>query len=125
MREQLFGRWQTGVADSAVHEYVASMGAYGCDMWSRAGREISGALAAHEAPLAALPPLAEVQGVACPTLHLYAQPGDDGYPAAQQAFAAEHPWFQVHRLGATSHFPCLEAPDEVAARIGEFARQLR
>jgi len=38
----------------------------------------------------------------------------------QQAFAAEHDWFHVHRLSANSHFPCLEVPTESAAAISNF-----
>jgi pimeloyl-ACP methyl ester carboxylesterase len=70
--------------------------------------------------LAALDGLAEP----CPTLHLYAQPADDEVLAAQQAFAGTHPWFEVHRLDARSHFPSIEVPDQVAAGIEEFACRL-
>jgi pimeloyl-ACP methyl ester carboxylesterase len=85
-------------------------------MWSRAGREIARSFAAEPVPLAAVAALAEP----CPTLHVYAQPRDEGYLAAQEGFAAEHGWFHVHRLDAASHFPCLEIPDAVAAAIDEF-----
>ncbi len=60
----------------------------------------------------------------CPTLHLYAQPSDDSFLAAQQDFAASHPWFSVERLSAHSHFPILEAPAETADAIEEFAQRL-
>jgi pimeloyl-ACP methyl ester carboxylesterase len=55
-----------------------------------------------------------------PTLHLYSQPADHGYLAAQEVFAVEHPWFQVRRLPARSHFPMLEIPEVVAAAIEHF-----
>lgn len=123
-RAVLFEMWTRGVADPAVHEYVRSMSDYGFDMWSRAGREIAQAFAACPVPLDAFADQA-VDGAACPTLHLYAQPRDDGYLAAQQAFAAEHGWFTVRRLEATSHFPCLETPDAIADIIDEFVAGLR
>jgi pimeloyl-ACP methyl ester carboxylesterase len=124
VRAQLFAMWTSGVEVQAVHDYVASMGEYGYDMWSRAGREIAQSFGTHDTPVAAIARLAEQQGADCPTLHLYAQPGDDGYLAAQQGFAAEHPWFQVYRLSATSHMPTFEVPAEIAAQIGEFVEPL-
>jgi pimeloyl-ACP methyl ester carboxylesterase len=118
VRDQLFALWTDGVDDGVVHQYVQSMGAYGYEMWSRAGREIARSFAATPVPLAAFAELAR-QGTPCPTLHLYAQPRDDVY-VAQQAYAAAHPWFEVRRLEASSHFPCLEIPDEIAAEVDEF-----
>ena len=56
----------------------------------------------------------------CPTLHLYAQPAADEVLAAQQEYAATHPWFSVHRLDARSHFPMFEVPDEMVAAIEAF-----
>jgi pimeloyl-ACP methyl ester carboxylesterase len=115
-RGALFEMWGAGVDSPAVHDYIATMGEYGFDMWSRAGREIARSFAAEPVPLAAVAALAEP----CPTLHVYAQPRDEGYLAAQEGCAAEHGWFYVHRLDAASHFPCLEIPDAVAAAIDEF-----
>ena len=120
VRAALFGMWTHGVDEPAVHEYVASMGEYGASYWQRAGREIAAGFATHGSPLAALDTLAEP----CPTLHLYAQPADDEVLTAQQAFAGTHPWFEVHRLDARSHFPTIEVPDQVAARVEEFACRL-
>ena len=122
-RAQLFGLWGEGVDNAAVHSYINSMGEYGFDMWARAGREIARAFADVPVPLAALAELADA-GIPCPTLHLYAQPRDDGYLAAQQRYAAEHPWFQVRRLDATSHFPCLEVPADITAAVEDFSRSL-
>ena len=120
VRAALFGMWTDGVDEPAVHQYVASMGEYGAAYWQRAGREISAGFATHGSPLAAL----EALEVPCPTLHLYAQPAADEVLAAQQAYAATHPWFAVERLDARSHFPMLEVPDEMAALIEEFACRL-
>ncbi len=89
-------------------------------MWSRAGREIERFYDRHKSPLAALsalePPV--------PTLHLFAQPKDEGYLEAQKAFAAEHPWFSVQRIEeAETHFPALETPEAVARNIDAFVRR--
>ena len=113
-REQLFGMWLHGFDIPALTNYVREdMGSYGYEMWARAGREISAAYNRAGNPLQVLtaldPPV--------PTLHLYAQPNDPVYLAAQQAFAESHPWFAVRKLEAQSHFPMFEVPDEMAAAI--------
>lgn len=102
VRDRLFAMWTEGVADPAVLDFVhREMGAFGFDMWARAGREIAAAYAHAGSPLEALARLAPPP----PTLHLYAQ-GDDG---PQQAFAAAHPWFRPTRLDGHSHFPTIES----------------
>lgn len=116
-REQLFSMWTHGVDIPELSRYVREdMGSYGFDMWSRAGREIGSAYAKAASPLQALATL----DPAVQVLHLYAQPDDPGYLAAQQSFGAAHPWFQVHNVQARSHFPLLEAPDEMATAIERF-----
>jgi pimeloyl-ACP methyl ester carboxylesterase len=92
------------------------MASYGFPMWARAGREISSAYAQMGSPLQALASLES----SVPVLHLYSQPDDPGYLAAQQSFAAEHPWFSVHKLAAHSHFPIIEVPDELSIAIERF-----
>jgi pimeloyl-ACP methyl ester carboxylesterase len=109
--------WLGDVDNPALVRFVRDeMGSYGFDMWSRAAREISTAYADAGTPLQILaglnPPL--------PVMHLYAQPEDPRYLAAQQLFAASHPWFSVRRLNARSHFPTYEVPDEVATAIEQF-----
>lgn len=116
VRGALFGMWTTGVDVAALHRYVASMGGYGFEYWRRAGREIQAAFDAEGSPLAAL----ERLPVECPTLHIYAQPTDDGFLAAQQGYAAAHPWYSVRRVAARSHFPMFEVPEEIAAAIEGF-----
>ncbi len=116
-RAQLFALWLHGVEHAEVIRYVRKdMASYGFPMWARAGREISAAYAQQRSPLQALaqltPPI--------PTLHLYSQPNEPGYFAAQQSFADAHPWFRVHKLTAPSHFPCIEAADELSAAIESF-----
>ena len=76
------------------------------DMWSRSAREISRSYSSWGSPLKALVGLQP----ALPVMHLYAQPDDAGFLAAQQAFASEHPWFQVKKLDAHSHFQCSKCP---------------
>jgi pimeloyl-ACP methyl ester carboxylesterase len=117
VRDRLFAMWTQGVSSPEVHQFVRSMGELGFDMWSRAGREIEKAFAAQPVPLAAL------DALACPTLHVYAQPADPGFLAAQEEFARSHSWFSVRRVTAHSHFPTIEAPGDVAAALSDFARR--
>ncbi|WP_375489949.1 alpha/beta fold hydrolase [uncultured Jatrophihabitans sp.] len=117
VRSGLFAMWTTGLDIPALDRYVDGMGEYGAAYWHCAGREISTAFAAEGTPLAALERLDEP----CPTLHLYAQPADDAVLAAQQDYAAAHPWFRAHRLPARSHFPMFEVPGEMNTVIEDFA----
>lgn len=114
VRDQLFAMWTTGVTAQAVHDYVDEMKRTDRTMWARAAREIAARFAAAPSPLAS------IANDVCPTTHIYAQPADPGYLAAQQAYASEHPWFTVHRISGTSHFPPLEMPGEIAARLLSF-----
>ncbi len=116
-RTQLFDLWLHGVDNERICRFVREdMGAYGFDMWARAARTISAAYRRDGNPLRALaalrPPV--------PALHLYAQPADAAFLAAQEQFAASHPWFSVRRVNATSHFPMVEAPEEMADAIESF-----
>ncbi len=116
-RDRLFSMWLHGLDIPTLTSYVrADMGSYGLGMWARAGREIGSAYARLGSPLRALTVLDEHT----PVLHLYAQPDDPEYLAAQQTFSAAHPWFHVQRLNARSHFPMFEVPDEMAAAIEAF-----
>ena len=93
------------------------MGSYGVETWARAAREISAAYADLGTPLQALAALNPPPSV----LHLYAQPEEPGYLAAQQSFAAAHPWFTVSRLNAGSHFP-MWSPHGQARSTFHYAR---
>jgi pimeloyl-ACP methyl ester carboxylesterase len=119
VRTSLFERWTTGVSEPAVHAFVKEMAKLGFDMWSRAGREIGASFRKHESPLAAL----ERMTPPCPTLHVFAQPDDPQFLAAQQSYAKSHSWFQVQKLEARSHFPTLEVPGPVSAAIARFVEQ--
>ena len=116
-RDRLFAQWLEGVHSPEVVNFVRDvMGSFEFDMWSRAGREIAAAYARYKNPLQAL------KGISPPpTLHLYAQPSDPAYWQAQRDFAEAHPWFQVERVNACSHFPMLEVPEEISAAIERFA----
>jgi pimeloyl-ACP methyl ester carboxylesterase len=116
-RNRLFSTWLDGVGNEAVKNFVQyEMGICGFEMWSRSGREIAASYQKHGNPLLALeklePPL--------PVIHIYAQPADPVYWQAQQSFASEHPWFSAVRVNATSHFPMLEEPEEMAQAIKDF-----
>ncbi|MFL5654763.1 MAG: alpha/beta fold hydrolase [Ktedonobacteraceae bacterium] len=116
-RQQLFSTWLEGIDHPEVIRFVREeMAAYGFAMWARAAREILVAYTQAGSPLKALAKLSSP----VPTLHLYSQPADPGYLAAQQAFASRHPWFQVRRLAAKSDFLTLEVPEMVAAQIEHF-----
>jgi pimeloyl-ACP methyl ester carboxylesterase len=117
-RDQLFSMWLAGVSQPEVIRYVhEDMGAFGAEMWARAGREIQAAYRRLGSPLKALAALTPPVR----TLHLYAQPEDPGYLAAQETYAAQHPWFSVCRLPARTHFPMFEVADEMAAVIEVFS----
>ncbi|WP_375769402.1 alpha/beta hydrolase [Archangium gephyra] len=116
-RDGLFSLWLQGVSSPDVIRFVRDdMGSFGEDMWKRAGREVEKVYAQHGSPLQALATLSPP----VPTLHLYAQPDDSAWLEAQRSFASSHPWFQVQKLPARSHFPMMELPEEMAARIGRF-----
>ena len=111
--------WLNGTnALTAVRFVYKTMGSYSFDMWSRAAREIGDAYWREETPLNALLRL----DLPPPVLHLYGEPVDPSYLVAQQAFAFEHPWFEVMKLDAHSHFSLLEIPGEVARVIETFLR---
>jgi len=117
VRDKLFAMWLEGVDDAGVARFVREdMGSYGFDMWARAGREIAAAYARARSPLEALAQLSPPP----PTLHVYAQPADPAFLAAQRQFSATHPWFEVEHIDARSHFPTLEAPDQVIACVERF-----
>lgn len=119
-RDALFRMWLEGVDSEAVIHFVREdMTLYGGEMWRRAGREIERAYAKFGSPLQALTTLAPP----VPALHLYAQPEDPAYRMGQQSFVDSHPWFQVEKLPARSHFPMLEVPDAVAAGIERFVSE--
>jgi pimeloyl-ACP methyl ester carboxylesterase len=118
-RERLLSDWLGGSLNLDLTAHIhQDMMAFDFAMWARAAREISLAYNDRGSPLKVLGGLLKPP----PTLHLYAQPDNPDYLTAQQRFAADHPWFNVRKIEARSHFPALEAPDAVAAAINEFLR---
>ncbi|MGQ0700742.1 MAG: alpha/beta fold hydrolase [Panacagrimonas sp.] len=116
VRDQLFAMWTESVTHAEVRRFVREdMGSYPPAMWARAGREIAGAYAREGNPLRALAAMAPP-----PVLHLFAQPADPAYLAAQESFAAAHAWFSVRRLEGRSHFPSIEVPQQVRDHIESF-----
>jgi pimeloyl-ACP methyl ester carboxylesterase len=120
VRATLFSMWTEGMSIPALDSLIAEMGEYGFDSWSRAGREIAARFATEHSPMQALEDLEP----ASPTLHIYAQPGDDAFLEAQHHYASAHPWFEVRRLDARSHFPMFEVPRDIVATIEAFIERL-
>ena len=95
---------------------IAVMNRQGAAMWMRSGREIEACFVRHDSALGRISALETQPHV----LHLYGQPADPNYLARQQAFAAEHRWFEVRRASARSHFTMIETPEEAVAAVNEF-----
>jgi pimeloyl-ACP methyl ester carboxylesterase len=116
-RDKLMEIWRAGVELPEVDAALDVMRRHGAEMWMRSGREIAAGYERVGSPTSAWeslePPV--------PVLHLYGQPRDDAFLAAQEEFAAGHEWFTVRRLGGSTHFAMIETPEEVASAIEEFA----
>lgn len=115
-REQLLSMWLTGAPGGVVEEVRREMGAHDFEMCARAGRAIGADYARYGNPLRALAEIDPKPNI----LHLFSQPRDPEFLAAQERFSAANPWFSVKRLDAVSHFPPLEIPDVTAAEIERF-----
>lgn len=117
VRDALAEMWTSDLDNPRLLAYVHSMATYGQAHWARAGREIAAGFGESPVPLAAVEELQP-----CPALHLYAQPSDDAVLQQQEAYALTHPWFQVERLDARSHFPMFEDAGAMVERIERFVR---
>jgi pimeloyl-ACP methyl ester carboxylesterase len=118
-KAKLFEIWRAGVEGPEIDAAFEVMDRHGAEMWMRSGREIMAGYGRVGSPTeewARLDPPA-------PVLHLYGQPQDPAFLQAQEAFAADHPWFQVRKLGGSTHFAMIETPDAVAEAIEEFVRR--
>ena len=118
-RDRLTEIWRAGLERPEIDDALAVMREHGADMWMRSGREIMAGYARVGSPLeawASLDPPATV-------LHAYGRPADPAFLAAQETFAARHPWFRVCKLPGVSHFAMLETPELVAAAIDGFVAQ--
>lgn len=116
--DEVLGMWSAGLDLPALDSYLKEMASTPDEMWQRAAREIAASFDADPSPLQAIAAL----DPAPLTLHLYAQPADPAVLEAQQAFSTAHPWFEVERLPAESHFPMFEVPDAMAKAITDFVR---
>jgi pimeloyl-ACP methyl ester carboxylesterase len=118
-RAALFSSWMGRSNVPEVIRHIADeMGGYGQEMWARAAREIVLAYGQWGSPQHALASIHP----SLPVLHLYAQPKEDAYLWAQEAFSAAHPWFRVRRLHGETHFPSLEIPEETAEAVEAFVK---
>jgi pimeloyl-ACP methyl ester carboxylesterase len=117
--EHLTASWLAGHQDvPGLAGQIAAMRRHSDQMWARAGREIAAAYATYTSPLQAFAALPAPPSVR----HIYAEPKDPAFLAAQQDFARTHPWFTVRRLDtAHTHFPMLEQPAELATDLIRFA----
>jgi pimeloyl-ACP methyl ester carboxylesterase len=115
-RDTLFGMWKAGSEEPEIQGTIDVMARHGADMWQRAGREIAAGYDRVGSPTAAWssldPPV--------PVLHAYGQPTAPEFLAAQEEFAAEHPWFTVRKLPGVTHFAMVETPVELAREIEGF-----
>lgn len=113
VRDAIIAMWRHGVDLPALDRHLAEMEAYGPEMWGRGAREIARCFRRDQVPLDAFASCDERP----PVLHLYAQPRDPDFLAAQQAYADAHYWFAVQRLDASTHFPMFEVASEMASAI--------
>jgi pimeloyl-ACP methyl ester carboxylesterase len=118
VRQDLFAAWVGGARHEAVRSFARRQAeAHGFEMWARSAREIERAYRRWESPLAALESLKSPP----PTLHVYALPEDPRYLEMQLRFAQANRWYRPERLAnGKTHYPLIEQPDEVVAKIGGF-----
>jgi pimeloyl-ACP methyl ester carboxylesterase len=114
----VFELWTRGASPRVTRFVREEMGRAEFSMWARAARAISTRYKQGR-PLDALARLAPH----VPTLHLCVAAPDSDVVAEQRQFAEQHPWFEVAPLEASSHFPMLEVPDEMAESIARFRKE--
>lgn len=115
-RDKLFEIWRAGVDSPEINEALAVMRRHGADMWMRSGREIMAGYDRVGSPTRAW----ETLTPPVPVLHVYGQPRDPAFLAAQEEFAATHEGFTVRQLAGSTHFAMIETPAEVADAIEAF-----
>jgi pimeloyl-ACP methyl ester carboxylesterase len=118
-RDRLYEIWRAGSESPEVAAALDAMNQHGADMWMRSGREILSCYARVGSPTdawAELDPPVEV-------LHLYGQPQDPAFLAAQEDYAARHRWFTVRKLDCVTHFAMIERPEQVADAIESFLQE--
>lgn len=109
--------WLRGADHPQVCRFVlGNCATFGFHTWARAARSISRAYNDLGSPFRMLARLSP----AVPVLHLFAETNTPAYVHRQRTFAARHPWFRTGVVRARSHFPMLEAPEEIAGAIEQF-----
>ena len=116
-REDFFRTWIVDTDNEDVISHVNDeMAGFSFEMWARSGREIGKAYRKWGSPMERMKALGENRTIA----HIYSQPAALDYAEAQNAFAAQNPWFRPVRLEGRTHFPTLEQPATVAREIRAF-----
>src|ERR1041385_2342356 len=116
-RETLFTIWRAGSDAPEIQAVIDVMRAQDGEMWMRSGREIAAAYERNSSPLQTYE---RMDPSPAGVLHLYGQPQDPAFFGAQEEFAAQHPWFQVERVPAQTHFAMVEPAKEAAGAIEAF-----
>lgn len=116
-RGDFFGYWIGDTDNRDIIDHVNNeMAGFDYEMWARSGREIGKAYRKWGNPMERMKSMAETR----PVTHIFSQPFEQDYLAAQQEFAAANPWFQPVKLRGRTHFPTLEQPRVVADTIRAF-----
>jgi pimeloyl-ACP methyl ester carboxylesterase len=117
-RDALFRLWQGGIEHPQVkHHLTVEMAQEDYRLWQAAGVAIEQAYRQYHSPLQRLAGL----GSPPPCRHIYSLDRSEDYLRRQQAFAAEHPFFSVVRLGnARTHLGILERPGSVLWALDDF-----
>lgn len=116
-RQSFFDEWADATDNADVINHIRNeMSSFHGEMWIRSCREIERAYEQWGAPLQRLAALQPPR----PFLHMYSQPHDPKYQQLQEAFSADHPWFESRRIPGKTHFPTLESAPQLAAAIRGF-----
>jgi hypothetical protein len=115
----VFDKWINHADNPQLIHFVRDeMGAYPPEMWARAARVIGAAYQKNGNPLSLLAKESSAPRV----LHLYAQPDDPSYFAAQEDFGKKNAWFSVKKVSAQNHFPMFEVPEVMSNYVTEFVK---
>lgn len=116
-RQSLFDTWIGDSGNALVAEHLErDMASFDFDMWARSCRVIADAYRTWGSPMRRMAHLDPER----PVMHLYSQPIEAGYTAAQREFGATHPWFRPQYIAGRSHFPTLESPELLVDHVVDF-----
>ena len=120
-RDKLLEIWAAGLDTPEINGASQVMTEHDADMWMRSGREIMGGYERVGSPTGRGP--GSIRRFPCCTL--YGQPRDPAFLAAQEEFAASHPWFTVRKLAGPDAFrDDRDAGARGRSAIDEFVRQV-